>query len=662
MSLSAPFSLTSWTLLPISSEVLAVHAALLPTGLLIYFSGDETDRELHDRGDYDHSRLFDPATGSVTKCASPTTDLFCCGHAMLADGRLLVCGGIQDGAVGDFFFVGGQGLHAHHAPGNRATWVFNPSTTTWMRCEDMNTGPVAPLQEGGDPTKTGGRWYPTLVTLGSGEMLVMSGHPGGGDARHNNNTPEVFPCPASGQSSWFLMPAVGDEDIAPDHTYPRVFALPDGSVFSVTPFEQVTGNSCRYDPVAGSLVDVCAAPSDTGDPPNATREQQVYLGYHCSAVLLPLTPSNGYRPRVLICNGRQPYVIDLASVEPTWNPTGSRALQGSPSRWNATAVILPTGQVLVNGGVRLTMGTAGPELVDDNAVLTPELFDPDTGTWSALPAGTVPRNYHSSAVVLPDGRVWTAGSNKNTWLGAQFVERRMEILSPWYCWPTVRRPVVIDVPPLIRPRETFAIQVDDAASIGRVALLRTGSVTHCFSSDQRYIVLDFQQADADRLTVTAPPDTRIAPPGYYLLFVIDTSGAPSEGRFLRIPAPAHWVRHFRLSDPEIAPMGSRIASVSSVPGGVSLFLVDPQGAVQSSYFDPRVANPQWATWFRVSPDGLAPAGAVVSAVSMVPGGVSLFLVDPQGAVQSSYSIPAWRTRSGRPGSASVRIGSRSAGQ
>src|SRR5262249_34972406 len=157
--------------------------------------------------------------------------------------------------------------------------------------------------------------------------------------------------------------------------------------------------------------------------------------------------------------GQRPYIIDLASVEPTWNPTGSRALQGSPSRWNATAVILPTGQVLVNGGVRLTMGQAGPELLDENAVLTPELFDPDTGTWSALPPGIVPRNSHWSAMVLPDGRVGTAGSNKNTWLGAHFVGGRIEFLSPWSCWPTVRRPAINEVPPLIRPGETFTVHV-----------------------------------------------------------------------------------------------------------------------------------------------------------------------------------------------------------
>jgi galactose oxidase-like protein len=631
---------TSWTLLPVSSEVLAVHAALLPNGQILYFSGDETDRELHDRGDYDHSRLFDPTTGLVARCGSPTTDVFCCGHAMLPDGRLLVAGGIEDGAVEDFFLVGGQGLHAHHAPGNRATWVFDPEMSTWLRLADMNAGPVAPVAEGGDPTRTGGRWYPTLVTLASGEVLIMSGHPSQGDARHNNNTPEVFPCPALGRSSWFLLPAVGSDDIEPDHTYPRLFALPDGSVFSLTPFRVGARNSHRYDPVAGTLVDVCTVPTDPGDPPNATLEQQIYLGYHCSAALLPLRPSDGYRPRVLICNGQQPYVIDLASAQPTWNPTAPRSLSGSPSRWNATAVLLPTGHVLINGGVRLTMGTQGPELLDDNAVLSPELFDSDNGVWSTLPPGSVPRNYHSSAVVLPDGRVWTAGSNKNTWLGAAFVERRIEILSPWYCYPTVDRPVIINAPSLIRPAQTFELHASAARSIVRIALLRTGSVTHCFSSDQRYIVLDFHKLDTDHFMVIAPPDARIAPPGYYLLFAIDEAGAPSVGRFVRIPALPHWVRHFRLSYPI---SGSRVTAVSTVPGGVSLFLVDQQGAVQSSYFDPRVPNPQWAPWFRLTEDGCGQPGAAAATVSSVPGGASIFFMDRQGAVQSSYFDPRLET-------------------
>ena len=128
-------------------------------------------------------------------------------------------------------------------------------------------------------------------------------------------------------------------------------------------------------------------------------------------------------------------------------------------------------------------------------------------------------------------------------------------------------------------------------------------------------------------------------PGGVSLFLVDPQGAVQSSYFDPRVANPQWAPWFRVSPDGLAPAGSVVSAVSTVPGGVSLFLVDPQGAVQSSYFDPRVANPQWAPWFRVSPDGLAPAGSVVSAVSTVPGGVSLFLVDPQGAVQSSYFDP-----------------------
>jgi hypothetical protein len=132
-------------------------------------------------------------------------------------------------------------------------------------------------------------------------------------------------------------------------------------------------------------------------------------------------------------------------------------------------------------------------------------------------------------------------------------------------------------------------------------------------------------------------------PGGVSLFVVDPQGAVQSSYFDPRVANPQWASWFRVSEPGLATSGAIVSAVSTVPGGVSLFVVDPQGAVQSSYFDPRVANPQWASWFRVSEPGLAASAAVVSAVSTVPGGVSLFVVDPQGAVQSTYFDPRLET-------------------
>lgn len=167
-----------------------------------------------------------------------------------------------------------------------------------------------------------------------------------GGARHNDNTPEILTASANPTDPWYLMPAVGDEDLDPAHTYPRLHVLPDGRVFSVTPLDG-TDDSCAYDPASGTLTRVCPLPLDPGDPANAAREQRVYLDYHCSSVLLPLRPADGYRARVLIANGA--LVIDFGAGSPTWQPTAPRSLAGSPSRWNATAVLMPTGEVLVTG-------------------------------------------------------------------------------------------------------------------------------------------------------------------------------------------------------------------------------------------------------------------------------------------------------------------------
>jgi hypothetical protein len=634
------WQLSTWSEPPYAlSEVLGVHAGLLPTGRVLIFSGDEADRDLHNRGDYDHTRLYLPESNSVIACQSPSTDVFCCGHAALGDGRLIVAGGIQDTALTDYFWVG-SGHHLYHAPGSRATWAFEPKSETWARLADMNPGP---LDSSVDPAKAelrGGRWYPSLLTLPTGEVLAVSGHPGEADARHHNHTPEILPANPRRGDAWASMPDAGDPVLHENHTYPRLHALPNGLVFSVTPFNP-TGMSCIYDPVTGDVTEICVIPFDPSDPPdsrgNVPLQNRLYPGYHCASVLLPLRPP-AYRPRVLICNGEQAHLIDLDAAQPTWKSTGPRTLQGS--RWNATSVLLPTGEVLVVGGVRSTQGAdGGQQLLDANAQLQPELYDPAADRWTTLSAAKVPRNYHSVALLLPDGRVFTAGSAKDAYLGAAAAEKRIEIFEPWYCKPSTTRPVILESPPVVHPGGTFRLRVSTTSPIERVAIVRTGTVTHCYNSDQRYVELSFKSTGQGDFVVDGPPNSRIAPPGYYLLFALNADGAPSVGHFVRIPPPPHWSRWARLSDAAKTTPGAVVSAVSSVPGGVSLFVADREGAVQTSYFDPRVANPEWSAWARLSDAAKTTPGAVVSAVSSVPGGVSLFVADREGAVQTSYFDP-----------------------
>jgi Domain of unknown function (DUF1929) len=193
---------------------------------------------------------------------------------------------------------------------------------------------------------------------------------------------------------------------------------------------------------------------------------------------------------------------------------------------------LPTGDVFVCGGVRATGDSS-----DSKAVKAAELYQPTMNRWFTLSRATVVRNYHSVAQLMPDGRIWTAGSNRN---GAQSFpepnvdtrELRIELYEPAYVGQS--RPEILEVPDTITCGQSFTLNTTQARSIRRVALIRTGSVTHGFNSDQRYVVCTFERTGPNRLRVSAPPSANIAPPGYYLLFVVKQNRVPSAGQFVRV--------------------------------------------------------------------------------------------------------------------------------
>lgn len=162
----------------VSAEVIAIHAALLHTGQILYFSGDEHDPTQNATNNIDHTRMFDCSTFSVGTESSPTSDVFCCGHCLLDDGSVLVAGGT---AVFDPFF------------GLNDAWIFKAGSG-WTKLADMTPQPGSSVG--------GGRWYPTLVTLPDGSGLAMSGAPNKDDSRGNNTSPEIFTAlPARGPIS-----------------------------------------------------------------------------------------------------------------------------------------------------------------------------------------------------------------------------------------------------------------------------------------------------------------------------------------------------------------------------------------------------------------------------------------------------------------------------
>lgn len=217
-----------------------------------------------------------------------------------------------------------------------------------------------------------------------------------------------------------------------------------------------------------------------------------------------------------------------------WAPAPPRALASRPRRLNGNAVLLPTGEMLVVGGVSGVRQPNGKlATLDTTAVPWPEIYNPFTNEWSALTTpdekAQVTRNYHSVALLMPDGRVWTAGSDFNAEPGIGSAEMRIEIYEPWYHG-RPNRPEILAAPDRWATGEEVSVRTTHAEDIGRVAMVRCGSCTHGFNPDQRHVGLPWKRVgQTDELKVNIPTNGNIIPSGLYFLYTITRHGLPSAG-------------------------------------------------------------------------------------------------------------------------------------
>ncbi|HJR15320.1 MAG TPA: galactose oxidase-like domain-containing protein [Gemmatimonadales bacterium] len=368
--------------------------------------------------------------------------------------------------------------------GLRVATVFDPLSSSWSA-----TGSMAQ-----------GRYYPTTTTLPNGDILAVSGHD---TAKTVVTIPEV----RSG-GAWRQLTTAPLS--IPDPYYPAMFVAPNGKVF-LAGFPQET----RYLDVAGTGQWTMVANRKVADRT---------LG---SAVM--------YAPgKILYAGGGDPptrsaEVIDLNQPAPSWRTVSGMAF----ARRQMNATILADGSVLVTGG------TGGSGFNDQaGAVRRAELWNPRTESWSTMAAETDRRTYHGTALLLPTGQVLSSGSGEGGGITYANSEFSAQVFSPPYLFnpdgSPAARPSITSAPATLSYGQSFTIHTPNAASVSRGTLIRLSSVTHAFNASQLIYPLTFEATSPTSLSALAPANGNLAPPGPYMLFLVDGSGVPSVATFVTV--------------------------------------------------------------------------------------------------------------------------------
>lgn len=481
-------------------------------------------------------------------------DLFCAGLAWTAEGDLLVVGGTTQ-----YAFVarplafkkpliaavapascGGTGCSSRGTPtgtacfgcgtgcgcgcgdapgfvGGKLTYLWSPDDSTWYRQADMAID----------------RWYPTALLRGNGSLIVAGGITGTGPIEEGNNyevfvqsgtnpptgawqQPQLFPGPSNFASTLYI--------------YPRMYTLTTGEAF-------LTGFTSHC-----AKLEHTSAPGVWVKGRNSSFDTRVYG----TTLLMPFVPDvlGNYVDEVLILGG---IAIEFpkaknsntgkplsgnrgvqSSVEVSYPTTSNPGWYARPpmahSRKYANGVLLADGSLFVVGG-NSGGGVAG------GVVLNPELWD--GYSWSQLPPHDTPRTYHSTAVLLPDGRVLSAGGNTAT--------RDYQIYKPAYLTNGDPRPVISAAPatmgyyaenPAVHSIEFEPMPAGH--SVERAVLISPAAVTHHTDCNQRYVQLILDSSASDHIDVRAPANRNLVPPGYYMLFLLSTAGVPSEAAWVKV--------------------------------------------------------------------------------------------------------------------------------
>jgi Domain of unknown function (DUF1929) len=479
----------AWQVLPFTAPVRSIHAVVLKNGNVLMVAGSGNDPDAFAAGTFT-SAVYQTRTGTFVSVPTPS-DMFCAGHVQLADGRVLILGGNK--AYPD---------SSHGYEGLADSYVFDPDTDTYSRLNDLSSG----------------HWYPSATELGNGDVIALGGL--GADSAGTVAT-EYFDAAAM---NWLSLNQA-HQTWSFWGLYPTMVLMQDGRLFYTG--AHVFGNglpgsgSSIYDYNANTITDV----------PGLRNKDQRDEGM---SVLLPpaqnqtvLTIGGGNNQSNVDAN-RTTDIIDLKAASPTYLPgpdlpggtlTGGTPETAGQGKMYVSAVILPDGNVFETGGG-----------LHDRAdpVFEASMYSPTANAFTpGLATDPVPRTYHSSAFLLPDGRVMAVGNNP----GDGSFDQRVSVYSPPYLFDGARPQINWLATQSWGYGSSQAIAVD--APVVRASLIRPAAVTHSSDPNQRYVELPMTVNGNDiALHVTNNPN--IAPPGWYMLFVVNAAGVPSVAQWVHL--------------------------------------------------------------------------------------------------------------------------------
>jgi galactose oxidase-like protein len=464
---------------PVTWPIIGLHQILLPDGRVLNYGTNEAGQQ----GAAEYYDVWDPkfGTGLDAHQVLPNTthtDIFCSDQSMLwRTGKVFITGG-------DMTVDNTRNYSNNH------TTIFSP--------QNDSIRPARPMAYK--------RWYPSIVAMPSGEMLVLGGRTAPSDSAAI--TPELFN-PTTGWST--LSGATSDLAFREDYGwfYPRAFLRPDGDVFLV----DFAGRIWTIDTSNTGTIEQSQTSTLKGSPTLPTL-------MYAPGMLLSLRMTGSDNSPVAASE-----TIAFNGSKPLITPTGPI----DQLRHWSNATVLADGRVFVNGGSAVANQLPG--------ILSSQIWDPSTGAWTAGASATIPRLYHSIALLLPDATVLTAAGGAP----GPLKNLNAEIYFPPYLYLNdgsgnpAPRPTLVSAPSDIAVGKTVTATVGSTDTISRVTFVRTGSVTHSTNNDQRFIDLPFTQS-GNVIQASLPGNSNVLLPGYYMMFVFE-GYTPSVARIMRVQLP-----------------------------------------------------------------------------------------------------------------------------